>query len=215
MFNWKAHLQNILTGLNRTHGNEPLPEIELILRGILQIEQVGFYDRNGREFHPETTLRQVLEEGWQVTVRISGEPGTPPDESRFREGAPAPGSRDLSTEDRYDLFLREFVRLEGRHRFMWAGYIVRELLPRLGFPPDEAKVVLDRLRAENLVSMTKVPNPRNPDFPATGVQLNREHPRIRALLAEQGDLTGAPTDYEDSASEADLPEQHSGSSESR
>jgi hypothetical protein len=214
MFNWKAHLESILTGLNRTHASEPLPEIERILRGILQIDQVAFYDRNGRAFHPETPLQQLLEETWQVAVRIGGEPATRPDESRFREGAPAPGLRDLSTEDRYDLFLREFVRLEGRHRFMWAGYIVRELLPRLGFPPDEAKVVLDHLRAENLVSMTKVPNPRNPEFPATGVQLNREHPRIRALLAEQGDLTAAPTDYEDDAPAAEVPEQHSGSSES-
>ncbi len=104
------------------------------------------------------------------------------------ESCPGPPPADvskLSMDERTDLFLREFIRLEDRHDFMWAGYIVRELLPRLGFAPDEAKVVLDHLRAEKLVTISKVPNPKNPDFPATGVHLNREHPRVKGLLAGQ------------------------------
>jgi hypothetical protein len=94
-------------------------------------------------------------------------------------------------DERTDMFLREFMRLENRHDFMWAGYIVRELLPRLGFAPEEAKLVLDHLRAEKLVTISKVPNPKNPDFPATGVHLNREHPRVKALLASHPRNDGA------------------------
>ena len=68
---------------------------------------------------------------------------------------------------------------------MWAGYVVRELLPRLGFPAEEAKSILDKLKTEKLVIIGKVANPRNPDFPATGVRLNHEHPRVQALLADK------------------------------
>ena len=75
---------------------------------------------------------------------------------------------------------------------MWAGYIVRELLPRVGFAPEEAKLVLDRLRTEELVTISKVSNPKNPEFPATGVQLNHEHPRVKALLGE--DVPAVQTD---------------------
>lgn len=68
---------------------------------------------------------------------------------------------------------------------MWAGYIVREMLPRLGYPPEEAKVVLDQFRAEQIITVMKVPNPKNPLFPATGVQLNREHPKVAAIIAPE------------------------------
>lgn len=174
----------------------PLAEVRRVLRGVLDVEDVAFLDRDGRELAGQAALHDVLRESCHVTVRLQyshAGPGAAADhpvpaeyaaqvESRFREGLPAPETADMSADPRYECFLREFLRLEQHHDFMWAGYIVRELLPRLGFAPEEAKLVLDRLRAENLVTITKVPNPRNPDFPATGVQLNHEHPRVKALL---------------------------------
>jgi len=190
MFNWKTHLEQILGGLANTHGTAPLGEVKRILQGVLGVEEIRLFGPQGAELSDDLALQQARGQLWDVSVRVQCAPAAArPDaaapggaESRFREGSSAPPPGDIGADQRYEAFLREFVRLEQRHEFMWAGYIVRELLPRLGFPAEEAKVVLDRLRAENLVTMTKVPNPKNPDFPATGVQLNREHPRVKALL---------------------------------
>jgi hypothetical protein len=198
MFNWKSHLWSVLGGLAHTHASAPLSEIQRILRGVLGVEDVSFYDKLGCELSGETTLQRALEQSCQVSVRLQctrPADGTLANEtqsvhtggateSRFREGPGAAETKDLWSDERYDRFLREFLRLQQRHEFMWAGYIVRELLPRLGFAPEEAKIVLDRLRAENLVTISKVSNPKNPDFPATGVQLNRDHPHIKLLLGE-------------------------------
>lgn len=204
--NWKALLQETLSGLTRTHAHEPLSEIQRILRGVLGLDEIHFQGPDGHELPPDATFQQALEQYAAVVVRLQLKPApalaaapaatAPAAESRFREGAPPADVSKLSMDERTDLFLREFMRLENRHDFMWAGYIVREMLPRLGFAPEEAKLVLDHLRAEKLVTISKVPNPKNPDFPATGVHLNREHPRVQALLAghsRNGGATPAPT----------------------
>jgi hypothetical protein len=190
---WKALLQEALAGLTRTHAQEPLSEIQRILRGVLNLDEVRFQGADGRELRGDLTLHHAIERCAAICVRIQLKPAAVPastgdgsaaaSESRFREGPAIPDISKLSMDERTDLFLKEFIRLEDRHDFMWAGYIVRELLPRLGFSPDEAKIVLDHLRAENLVKISKVPNPKNPEFPATGVHLNREHPRVITLLS--------------------------------
>jgi hypothetical protein len=215
--NWKVLLQETLSGLARTHAHAPVSEIQRILRGVLGFDDVRFQGPDGRELHPELTLQQALDQCAAVSIRLQLKPvpltasagdGTAlPAESRFREGAPAPDVSNLSMDERTDLFLREFIRLENRHDFMWAGYIVRELLPRLGFAPDEAKLVLDHLRAEKLVTISKVPNPKNPEFPATGVHLNHDHPRVQALLG--GQPSGQPHhDGAPSASQVREPHEH-------
>lgn len=79
--------------------------------------------------------------------------------------------------------LRELDRLEQRNRQTWAGFIVNHLLPGLGFSPDEARQVLKRLSARELVMITREPNPKNPDRPASFVRINRAHPRIASILA--------------------------------
>jgi hypothetical protein len=193
MTNWKTQLVDILTGLARTHAAEPLREVQRILRGILHLEDISFQDHAGRELRAETPLQQAIEQIAQAVVRLPVRPAAGaaktnsaprPVESRFRRG-PGPAANSVDSEQRYDAFVREFLRLQEKHEFMWAGYVVRELLPRLGFAPEEAKLVLDHLRAENIVTITKVPNSRNPEFPATSVQLNPDHPRVKAILAEK------------------------------
>jgi len=196
MFDWKSHLHAILIGLCRTHPTAPLAEVERIVSGILDLEGITFLGRAGRRIPGDTPLRDAWEDLRECNVRLqvahvparagpaettAATASTAPT-SRFREGPSVLESQDITADPRFDEFLREFARLEEHHQFMWAGYVVRELLPRLGFPAEEAKLVLDRLRSENLVTVSKVPNPKNPDFPATGVHLNREHPRMKVLL---------------------------------
>jgi hypothetical protein len=214
---WKALLQESLAGLTRTHAQEPLAEIQRILRGVLNLDEIRFLGADGRELRPDLHLQQVVERCAAVTIRLQLKTPPPPpaagdgsaaiSESRFREGPAIPDVSKLSMDERTDLFLKEFIRLEGRHDFMWAGYIVRELLPRLGFSPEEAKVVLDHLRAEKLVTITKVPNPKNPEFPATGVHLNREHPRVQTLLGghscQEGTVAAPSSDGSPAAAQGD------------
>lgn len=229
MYDWKSQFHSLLCRLARTHGTAPLSDIQRILVGILDVQDLVFHDQQGDELPGHTPLREALERACQVSVRLqcvqspsafaesaselhaagvaalpltpvaaasltTAPALTPPaaPASRFREGAPHADAPVLASDTRCELFLREFLRLEQRHEFMWAGYIVRELLPRLGFAPDEAKLILDRLRIENLVTISKVSNPKNPDFPATGVRLNHEHPRVKALLAQLGSARTEP-----------------------
>lgn len=196
MCSWKNHIHDALIGLLHTHGNAPLREIERILCAVLHVEEVRFIDYSGGDRSPDTPLAQAVHNGCDVIVRLHcAPPGqsvarggmvsrSEPGESRFREGLPAAKGEAFLTDPRCTEFVREFLRLEQHHDFMWAGYVVRELLPRLGFLPEEAKLVLDQLRDEELVSTSKVPNPKNPNFPATGVCLNRDHPRVKALLEQ-------------------------------
>lgn len=201
MNTWKSHLRSVLHRLVRTHGTARISEIERLLAGVLDADGIEFRGPDGGALPEQTTLAAALELPCEVTIRLhlrsqgsrtaiaNGDEAPPhaePAGPRFREGAPADRS-DISRDPRFERFIREFARLEKRHEFMWAGYIVRELLPRLGFNPEEAKLVLDCLRSEHYVNITKVHNPKNPDFPATGVKLNREHEVVRALLGSQSE----------------------------
>lgn len=196
MFDSRQQLRNLLLGLARTHPAAPLSEIQRILRGVLGVEDVRFTGRQGQVLPDGLALQNALPELESLQFRISSldlmstsptlaAPAVAAQPSRFREGAPSVDEHNLDEDERYERFLQEFVRLEQSHDFMWAGYIVREMLPRLGFAPEEAKLVLDKLRAEKLVTITKVPNPKNPEFPATGVRLNHEHARVKAMLGER------------------------------
>lgn len=209
MHTWKTHLRGVLHRLVRTHAHSPLSEIQQILAEVLEAEEVRFQDARGRDIWEGTTLEDLLSAPFHVALRVAPAPSAngvhaadvgvngnvvaaQADTLAPRRPAPAAGvdapphagSSADGWEARYESFCREFDRLERRHGFMWAGYIVKELLPRLGFEAESAKAVLDQLQAEGLVKVSKVPNPKNPLFPATGVQLNHDHPRVRAALCE-------------------------------
>jgi len=210
MHTWKTHLGTTLERLSRTHGHDSLRDIRRVLQGVLEADNVSFADADGRVFPDTVTLNALLQQPFTIAVRLEyvtsrlNPPKPQPMEQRDAAGATETASRfspgeapadvaDIEKDVRYAQFVREFHRLERRHEFMWAGYIVRELLPRLGFPVMEAKIVLDRLRSEGIVTVSKVPNPQNPEFPATGVCLNHEHDTVKQILAsaETASTTGS------------------------
>jgi|GEM_PF-1739262 len=218
MHTWKTHLTAVLRRLADTHGDTPLAEIERILAGVFEARSVRFVlPGNGRRAEP-LTLRAVLDRPCEVVIELQTQVSGPPTvgsrsagsgASRFQPGD-APPAPEPSAEARCDQFIREFARLEQRHEFMWAGYIVRELLPRVGFPDAEAKVVLDRLRLDGILLMTKVPNPKNPHFPATGAKLNRKHPRVIAVLGEPSAAEPSPEPVAADSSVGTLPDAPQG-----
>lgn len=201
MQTWKTHLAAMLRRLAATHAQTPIRELERLLASILDAQSVSFRAPDGTPLRDDTTLTGLRDRQFVVQISVLGtapsaspapdaavdRPTAADVASRFRSGE-APTVRTPS--DRYEEFIRHFARLEERHDFMWAGYVVRELLPRIGFLADEAKLILDRLCSQGILTIRKVPNPKNPSFPATGVALNREHPQVKAIL--EGDDGSTP-----------------------
>ena len=64
------------------------------------------------------------------------------------------------------------------------------LLPdaRLGWTrsPDACQRVIGDSIDRELLLTSRTPNPRNPSFPVTAVELNREHPEVSEVLASLG-----------------------------
>lgn len=81
-----------------------------------------------------------------------------------------------------DYLIRDLARREDRHGPMKAGFFIRDLMPRLGFEPSQAKQILARLEAQSLVSTRPVENPNDADHPTTLIDLNRDHPTVRQVL---------------------------------
>lgn len=197
MLTWKSHLLGALQRLARSHAASQLAEVERIVCAACDADEVRFCDLRGRGLPAQTTLTELLAGPFEVAIRLqqrapvdltAGGNGAPHGDgaTRFRPVGVTAEAGPPPMDPRHHRLFEEFVRLEQRNGFMWAGYIVRELLPRLGFAPEEAKHILDRYRSEGVFLVTKVPNPKNPEFPATGVRLNRDHPLVLSLLAENG-----------------------------
>jgi len=90
--------------------------------------------------------------------------------------------REESPQFNEDFFIREFDRLEKRNGFMWAGFVVKDMIPKFGFDKYQAKHILRQLEAKGIVILKKRPNPKNPEHPTTCLELNREHPRVATVL---------------------------------
>lgn len=195
MLTWRLHLAAVLQRLLVAQPNIKVEDAARTLATVLDADEVRLEDHKQHPLPADAPLHDFANQGIQVHVRVAGkllgkdaqssgngarldELLAPDEETRFQPGE-APASRnDIPTAQRDGEFIREFARLEQSHDFMWAGYVVRELLPRLGYPSEEAKLVLDRFCADGILSISKIPNPRNPSFPATGVVLNRDHARV-------------------------------------
>jgi hypothetical protein len=93
-----------------------------------------------------------------------------------------PSDPPSNTDDSKARFIRELHRLEANRKFMWAGFVVRELLPQMGFVGLEAKQFFSELEADGIVMISKEPNPNNPDHPTACVRLNAEHSQVKAAL---------------------------------
>jgi hypothetical protein len=201
MHTWKSHLRSVLFRLARTHGHSPLADVERLLAEVFDGAGVQFSSLEDHPLEPELPLRDLLARPFQVALRIDYQPqrGGLPDVAGRAGDAPVVASRfrpepPLSPEQRVDWFIREFDRLEQTHEFMWAGYIVKEMLPRIGVATAAAREMLDELRATGIVTVRKVPNPKNPEHPASSVELNRDHDHVRAVLSGAAPPSGDSQD---------------------
>lgn len=195
---------SILSGFRKSR-SLTVGEVEQILEGQLGAVRVSLHDpespnpsgearklRRDKPIRKATCkpveLRALFQPEDEVVREEEAEGGpeaedTEPDEA---EGSRAVGA-DGGVDARLVRFVREVDRLERARKFVWIGYVVKERLPELGFGQAEAQEVLDRAQREGMVSLQKIPNPKNPDFPTTTIVLNRDHPVVRKVLHE-GDV---------------------------
>lgn len=204
MHTWRSHLRSVLNRLSRTHATNSLGDIERTLIEVFDAQTVRFVDIHDRPLSPDLRLREAIDRPFRVQIEVdyapsrsagptgngSGHSGSPRQPSIQRDFAPAAAERAfepqllLPPEERVPWFVREFHRLEQTHDFMWAGYIVKEMLPRIGLTPPEARTLLDELQADGVVEVRKVPNPRNPDHPTSAVLLQRDNEQVRKILGD-------------------------------
>lgn len=152
---------------------------------LLRAARVRFVDvgPEGRDVPAEVTvstlrgrpleLRASFPQGLELATEAGSRSPTEPDPS----GQPV-------VEPTAARLIRELDILEQKRpgSFVWVGYVLKELLPAVGLVELEAKTFLDRLQREGVLLLSKVPNRKNPEFPATRVLLNREHPVVRSAL---------------------------------
>lgn len=213
MHTWKSHLRSVLFRLSRTHGNNQVSDVERLLCEVFDGRSVRFTDTEGQPLRPDLQLRELLNRGFEVVVTLEHQPhprnGGRDDGGRNQETTGADsGSRfhaeqTIEPAQRQAWFIREFDRLEQTHDFMWAGYIVKELLPRIGLSTQEAREFLDKLQEDGIVAVRKIPNPRNPEHPASAVEMQRDNAQVREVLGGAGgDGDGSRTPSEVGSAES-------------
>ncbi|MCG3126968.1 MAG: hypothetical protein CHACPFDD_01823 [Phycisphaerae bacterium] len=157
------------------------------------VQDVDFVDAWGQRLAPQTALINALPDLAKVRVSVVHKLDFAIDaalvlrslgneESVSAKSEHAPPSAEPVAEALIANFVRSFARLENVNDFMWIGYVLKTLLPEMGLSGTEAREFFARLEADGIVTTAKRPNPAKPDFPATTVQLNRNHPTVKQTL---------------------------------
>lgn len=103
--------------------------------------------------------------------------------------------------------LRDVIRVVGRaesdptFKFLALKFLRDQLLPRQvawAVIPHESQIQINQAIDQGVLLTSKVENPRQPQYPVTAVQLNREHPLVRELLGSNGAPAAAPARTEPS-----------------
>jgi hypothetical protein len=185
------YIERALSDLAKSDPQLNVKRVRKILEAMLRAESVEFKGADGKDVHGRTLLQNLLVDRFKLTLSVGYEPK--PGDSDHGNGAeedspsapPSPRAVEgakMQDDPRFVRFVRELDKLERARRFVWIGYLAKEKLPELGFSADEVNHVLDHSAAEGIITLGKVPNPKNPEFPATCVQLNREHPTVQRIL---------------------------------
>ncbi len=165
------------------------------------VQNVEFVEKSGEPIHGRTLVSNALQQ--PIKVRITIElPCEPPPDITVPQGKASepPKQASLSPPNREQTVLGERrgvdplvqrvvagLEIQERRRdFVWAGFVVKELLPGLGIEAREVQALFDRLVEDGVLLLEKRPNPNNPDFQTTCVKLNRESDVVRAVLSRNG-----------------------------
>lgn len=171
--------------------------------------KIEFVDTRGDDIHGRTLLEKMLSHPFKLRVHFEADyspddpsPGVVENTEEGSESNPVASESALCETGRAvrtlslraDPVVERVIRAldiqeQGRD-FIWAGFVVKDLLPGLGIDEYESQILFDRMRNEGVIALTKKPSPKNPEFSATCVQLCREHPAVRRVLGSNGHPKG-------------------------
>jgi hypothetical protein len=165
-----------------------LKELDLLPEGYMARVRFHGKQRDKRRtasidtFSPETD-----------SVRISFEPVA---ESAYKSVTPASmpnsaeGAIGTRSDDPVSDLIRALDRAEGRpgYDFISLKWFRDTALVAEGFEwalsPEQRQCVLRAAIENRLVLTSKVPNPKNPQYPVTAIRLNRLLPQVKASLGQ-------------------------------
>lgn len=162
------------------------------LRGVFAASLPG----NGEDVEDNDSDEAAAFGGGSVGVVALRDPHTmrapPPEGNRGPASLDSPLESNLGntlgTSTYYEMLLEQFIRemdaQEKRRSFVWIGFVIKTMLPGFGLRDDEVQPFLHRVEADELVIKSQRPNPKNPDYPTTGIQLNRIHPAVQRVLQQ-------------------------------
>ncbi len=127
----------------------------------------------------------------EFTFNVGGSGGNGEVE-RSSEAPSSPSSEPpAAAGDRFERLIREIDRLERGGAFVWVGFLAKNRLPQLGYSADEVNALLNDAIDEGIVTVKDVPSPKNPQFRAREVRLERTHSLVRAALTRQAGNGGS------------------------
>lgn len=191
MTTFKDEILACLQRLSASNGNgkKTLAETEVILSAFLKA-RVTF-----KEIPRHTHLENALAKHFAVEICVEHEPGSNEALATAGPSASTLPARSLASplaqptpdsavpDSRYEKLIRELDERIRQGRFLWAGFLVKELLPQLGFASTETHAVVQSMEREGLISLTKVPHPEIEGRTVTRVDLNRDHCWVRSVLS--------------------------------
>jgi hypothetical protein len=98
--------------------------------------------------------------------------------------------RGQDHEEAYAEFIRALNRAESEPQLTFVSlkwfrdtYLVKGGYD-WAYEPDLPRQFLSDAAERNMVLTSKVPNPKQPEFPVTSIHLNREHPDVQRILGD-------------------------------
>lgn len=81
----------------------------------------------------------------------------------------------------------DVVERQPRKFTSWT-WLRDQYLPSHGWTlsKEQTQLAIERATASGVLTTRKVPNPKQPDYPVTSLELNREHPIVRETLGATG-----------------------------
>lgn len=158
---------------------------------------VAFMRENREPVTGHTLLRNTIQGRCMVSVGIPCRQSDVKNHELqvIKNGTPAdvapPTPEELAKRPRkVDPLLERLIgALDTQQRqrgFIWAGYVVKTLLPSMGVDAHEAQVLLERLVQEEIVEIERIPNPNNQNFKTSSVTLRHDNDIVRAVLGQNG-----------------------------
>ncbi len=175
-----------------------------LLQDTWNAREIEFLSADGQGIHGRTLLsnalhstlrlRAVFELKCEPEEGLSGQCESEKHQTHeTKNGEPDHSSVQVTAQDHSqntDPVLERVISTldaqERRRDFVWAGFVVKDLLPGLGLESHEAQRWFDRLVDDQIFVLDKRPNPNNPDFPSTAVRLNRDNDAVKRVLNKNG-----------------------------